>query len=53
MFDKNSLEVMARYISEDKIIQGRAKNKLEDKIYNLFSKSMDKDAGKKSRLNWA
>jgi hypothetical protein len=52
IFDEQSLEDMANYIFNDKIMQGRAKNKLEDKIYNLFSKNMGKDAGKEVKIKF-
>ena len=51
-FDKDSLESMANYIFNDKIMQGRAKNKLEDKIYSMFSKNIGKDANKKIQITF-
>lgn len=51
-FDKESLEAMANYIFNDKIMQGRAKNKLEDKIYSMFSKNIGKDANKKIQITF-
>ena len=45
-FKKESLDAMAKYIFEDDVMQGRAKNKLEDKIYSLFATSMGKEIGK-------
>lgn len=52
IFDKESLEEMANYIFEDKIMQGRAKNKLEDKIYTLFSKNMGKEIGNEIKIKF-
>lgn len=46
VFGKESLDAMAKYIFEDDVMQGRAKNKLEDKIYSLFATSMKKESGK-------
>lgn len=45
-FEEKSMESMANYIFNDKVMQGRAKNKLEDKIYSLFSKRIGKDVNK-------
>lgn len=49
-FDEKSLDAMANYIFNDKIMQGRAKNKLEDKIYSLFSKNIGKDENKEIQI---
>ena len=43
---------MAKYIFEDDIMQGRAKNKLEDKIYSLFALSMGKETGKDIEISF-
>lgn len=51
-FDKESLDAMARYIFEDKVMQGRAKNKLEDKIYSVFSKNIGKESGQEASLKF-
>ena len=50
--DDNSLSLMAKYIFNDKLMQGRAKNKLEDKIYTLFSKSMGKEFGQSFKVSF-
>lgn len=42
-FSEESKNLMASYVFNDKIMQGRAKNKLEDGIYSLMSRSMGKD----------
>ena len=49
-FDYESRKLMAKHIFEDKILQGRARNKLEDKIYSLFSKDIGKDNGKNFKV---
>ena len=51
-FDEESLGNMAKYIFNDKVMQGRAKNKLEDKIYTLFSKTMGKKVGKEVKIKF-
>lgn len=43
---------MAEYIFEDKVMQGRAKNILGDKIFMLFTKSMGEDKGKIVRISY-
>lgn len=43
---------MANYIFNDKIMQGRAKNKLEDKIYSMFSKNIGKDFNKEIQITF-
>lgn len=50
-FDKKSIEMMAEYIFNDKIMQGRAKYKLEDKIYSLLSTDLGKDYNKNIKLS--
>lgn len=45
-FDKKSIEIMTEYIFNDKVMQGRSKYKLEDKIYSLLSTDMGKDCNK-------
>lgn len=49
-FEGKSLDAMANYIFNDKVMQGRAKNKLEDKIYSLFSKNIGKDSDKEIKI---
>lgn len=51
-FEEKSMESMANYIFNDKVMQGRAKNKLEDKIYSLFSKRIGKDANKNVEISF-
>ena len=51
-FEEKSMEAMANYIFNDKVMQGRAKNKLEDKIYSLFSKRIGKDANKNVEISF-
>ncbi|MGN1043879.1 MAG: hypothetical protein ACI4PR_03655 [Acutalibacteraceae bacterium] len=51
-FEKESLDAMAKYIFEDSVMQGRAKNKLEDKLYSLFAKSMGEDSGKNIKISF-
>lgn len=50
IFKEESLEAMTKYIFEDKVMQGRAKNKLEDKLYSLFSKNMGKETEKEVEI---
>ena len=38
---------------KDKLMQGRSKNELEDKIYMLFTRSMGKDTGKIVNVSFA
>ena len=45
--DEKNLDVMAKYMFEDKLMQGRPKYELEDKIYTLFTRDRGKDIGKK------
>lgn len=52
IFGKESMDAMAKYIFEDDVMQGRAKNKLEDKIYSLFATSMGKEAGKDVEISF-
>lgn len=52
VFGKESIDAMAKYIFEDDIMQGRAKNKLEDKIYSLFATSMKKESGKDIEISF-
>ena len=51
-FEEKGMESMANYIFNDKVMQGRAKNKLEDKIYSLFSKRIGKDANKNVEISF-
>ncbi len=51
-FDEKSLDAMANYIFNDKIMQGRAKNKLEDKIYSMFSKRIGKEKNKEFNVSF-
>lgn len=51
-FEKESLDAMAKYIFEDSIMQGRAKNKLEDKLYSLFAKSMGQESGENIEISF-
>lgn len=50
--DAKSMDLMAKYIFNDKIMQGRAKFKLEDKIYSLFSEGIGKECGKDIKLEF-
>ncbi len=50
-FDKKDIEMMAEYIFNDKVMQGRAKYKLEDKIYSLLSTDLGKDYNKDVKLS--
>lgn len=52
VFRKESMDAMAKYIFEDDVMQGRAKNKLEDKIYSLFTTSMKKESGKDIEISF-
>ena len=52
VFNKESMDAMAKYIFEDDVMQGRAKNKLEDKIYSLFALSMGKETGKDIEISF-
>ncbi len=52
VFNKESVDAMAKYIFEDGAMQGRAKNKLEDKIYSLFALSMGKESGKNIEISF-
>lgn len=52
VFGKESLDAMAKYIFENDVMQGRAKNKLEDKIYSLFATSMKKESGKDIEISF-
>lgn len=51
-FDDESCGLMIKYMFKDKVLQGRVKNKLEDKIYSLFSKDIGKDNGKEFKVSF-
>ena len=51
-FSEESKNLMADYMFNDKVMQGRAKNKLEDGIYSLMSKTMGKDYGKNVEITF-
>lgn len=52
VFNEECIDAMAKYIFENKTMQGRTKNILEDKIYELFAKSMGKDTDKTSDVKF-
>lgn len=43
LFDDKSVELMAQYVFNDKILQAKSKNKLESKIYDLFADSIGEE----------
>lgn len=49
--DNESAENMARYIFDDKVMQGRAKCAIENEIYSLFSSTIGKDSDKNIKLS--
>jgi hypothetical protein len=51
-FDNESLKNIAQHIFNDKVMQGRAKNELEDEIYSLFSENIGKEKNKKIRVSF-
>lgn len=50
VFDDETKDKLTKYIFNDKVAQGRAKNKLEDGIRGLMSRSMGKDYGKNIKI---
>lgn len=52
IISEESKELMSKYIFDDKIMQGRSKFKLEDKIYGLFSRTIGEEIGYTIELNF-
>lgn len=50
ILDEETRDLMAEYMFNDKVTQGRAKNKLEDEIRGLMARYMGKDYGKKVEI---
>ena len=50
VFSEESRDLMAEYMFNDKVTQGRVKNKLEDEIGGLMARHMGKDYGKKVEI---
>lgn len=53
VFGEKSRDLMAEYMFNDKVAQGRVKNKFEDEIRGLMARHMGKDWGKKIEVSFS